>query len=88
MKIHKEGILIIFIALTLVVTLNLVVYWLLKNPLWNTLLAVASAVLFLLIVWFFRDPHRDFQPGSAFINCPADRKGGCHRRGDGKRIFP
>jgi len=74
MKIHKEGILIIFIALTLVVTLNLVAYWLLKNPFWNTLLAVASAVFFLLIVWFFRDPHRDFQSGSDVINCPADGK--------------
>lgn len=74
MKIHKEGILIIFITLTCIVTLNLIVYWLVKSPVWNTLLGVASAVFFLLIVWFFRDPDRNFLPGANVINCPADGK--------------
>jgi len=72
MKIHKEGILIIFIVLTLVTTLNLAMYWVVKSPLLNTLVAVGSAVFFLLVVWFFRDPVRAFKPDNSIINCPAD----------------
>lgn len=72
MKIHKEGILIIFIALTLITTLNLIVYWMVKNPLINTLLVIISIVFFLLVIWFFRDPQRTFNSDVSRINCPAD----------------
>lgn len=72
MKIHKEGILIIFIALTLITTLNLIVYWMVRNPLLNNLLVIVSVIFFLLVIWFFRDPQRIFNSDDSRINCPAD----------------
>lgn len=72
MKIHKEGIIIILIILVLLFSLNLIVYCIVKNPFLQSILAMISAVLFLLIVWFFRDPVRKFMPDNALINCPAD----------------
>ncbi|MBN2480814.1 MAG: phosphatidylserine decarboxylase family protein [Bacteroidales bacterium] len=72
MKIHKEGMLIILIILTLLTTLNFVVYWLFKSPFLQTALAVVSVIFFLLVVWFFRDPVRTFMPDASAINCPAD----------------
>ncbi|MBN1158855.1 MAG: phosphatidylserine decarboxylase family protein [Bacteroidales bacterium] len=72
MKIHKEGILIILTVLTLLTILNLVVHWSIKNSFLQTALATVSVVLFLLVLWFFRDPGRKFVPDALVINCPAD----------------
>ncbi len=74
MKIHKEGIIIILIILALLFSLNLVVYYIFKSPFLQSILAIISAVFFLLIVWFFRDPVRKFMPDKAVINSPADGK--------------
>lgn len=72
MKIHKEGIIIILVILALLFSLNLVAYYIFKSPFSQSILAIISAVFFLLIVCFFRDPVREFMPDKTVINCPAD----------------
>jgi phosphatidylserine decarboxylase len=74
MRIHKEGITIIFIALILVASLNLVFFWIFRNSLLQSLLAVFSIILLLLIIWFFRNPLRYVLPDDTVIICPADGK--------------
>jgi phosphatidylserine decarboxylase len=74
MRIHKEGIIILLIILFLVASLNLVFYWIIKNPVWQTILVCLSVVFFLLVVWFFRNPERPVVPNEAVILCPADGK--------------
>lgn len=72
MRIHKEGIAILLITLLLVASLNLVFYWIVKHPVWQTILVVLSVVFFLLVVWFFRNPIRAVVPDETVILCPAD----------------
>jgi phosphatidylserine decarboxylase len=72
MRIHKEGIVILLITLLLLASLNLVFYWAVKHPVWQTILVVVSLAFFLLVVWFFRNPARTVVPDEAVILCPAD----------------
>lgn len=72
MKIHREGIIIILITLTLVATLNFIIYWIFKNQWTQMAVTVASVIFFLLVVWFFRDPVRKFSPDASAIISPAD----------------
>jgi phosphatidylserine decarboxylase len=74
MRIHKEGIAILLIILFLVVSVNLVCFWILKHPVWQTILIALSTLFFLLTVWFFRNPERKVLPDEALILCPADGK--------------
>lgn len=74
MRIHKEGIAIIFIALILVASLNLVFFWIFRNSLLQSLFAVISVIFLLLIIWFFRNPLRYVLPDDTVIICPADGK--------------
>jgi phosphatidylserine decarboxylase len=74
MRIHKEGITIIFIALILVASLNLVLFWIFRNSLLQSLFAILSIILLLLIIWFFRNPLRYVLPDDNVIICPADGK--------------
>jgi len=74
MRIHKEGLIILLIALALVSSLNLVLFWVFRNPLWQAVFSVLSVVFFLLIVWFFRNPQRPVIPDEDVILCPADGK--------------
>jgi phosphatidylserine decarboxylase len=72
MKIHREGILIIFVALALVTTLNFIIYWLFRNYWLQVIVTISSVVLFMLVVWFFRDPPRKFTPDPSAIMSAAD----------------
>jgi phosphatidylserine decarboxylase len=72
MRIHKEGIVILLITMLLMASLNLVFYWIVKHPVWQTILVVLSVVFFLLVVWFFRNPARTVVPDETVILCPAD----------------
>jgi len=74
MRIHKEGITMIWYILIFMAGLNLVFYWLVKNPLLQSVLVVISVIFFLLVVWFFRNPERPVIPNEAVILCPADGK--------------
>jgi phosphatidylserine decarboxylase len=74
MRIHKEGFTILLITLLLVASFNILIYWVLRNSIWQSLLIVLSVIFFLLIVWFFRNPERTIIPDEAVILCPADGK--------------
>lgn len=74
MRIHREGITLIWYVLVCIAGLNLVSYWFLKNPFWQSALVVISVIVFLLIVWFFRNPERPVVPDETTILCPADGK--------------
>jgi phosphatidylserine decarboxylase len=74
MRIHKEGLVIILVVLLIVASLDMVFYWIVKNPLIQSLLIIASVVFFLLVVWFFRNPVRTVTPDETLILCPADGK--------------
>lgn len=74
MRIHKEGIAILLIALLLITSFNLLIYWILKGSIWQSVLISLSAVFFLLMIWFFRNPERKVVPAETVILCPADGK--------------
>jgi phosphatidylserine decarboxylase len=74
MKIHKEGIVIILNALVVLTALNLAFFWLVRNSLLQSMLVILSVVLFLLVVWFFRNPDRTIVPDISRIVSPADGK--------------
>ncbi|MDR1865643.1 MAG: phosphatidylserine decarboxylase family protein [Bacteroidales bacterium] len=74
MKIHPEGYLVILVAFLLLAGLNVLVYRLCPN-LWVTVgLGFPSLVLFLLVVWFFRNPDRSLVPCAGKVYAPADGK--------------
>jgi len=64
----------IWYILIFIAGLNLVFYWLVKNPLLQSVLVIISVIFFLLVVWFFRNPERPVIPNEAVILCPADGK--------------
>lgn len=75
MKIHREGFRIIlttFILLALLITLVNVVFE--TQTIWHYMLYLVIAVFFGLVVMFFRDPAREFNPGEQLVICPADGK--------------
>ncbi len=74
MNIHKEGIAPIAIAFTLVLVINLLVSWTTHKIAVETVTALITLPLLLLIVWFFRDPFRPVIPDDSVILCPADGK--------------
>jgi phosphatidylserine decarboxylase len=74
MRIHKEGIIIIVYIVILVASMNLLLYWGLKNPILQSGLTVVSVIFLMLVVWFFRDPLRVVIPDESVILCPADGK--------------
>lgn len=73
MRIHKEGVRIILVALLIVVTINLLVYFFVGIPWLSILLIVGALVLMGLIVNFFHDPERIVtNREEALIYSPAD----------------
>jgi len=73
-KVHKEGIVIILVIFFLVISLNLLIYWLIHNGWLQSLLTIASVVFLMLVVWFFRDPDRTVIPDARLILSAADGK--------------
>lgn len=76
MKFHREGNKIILTAFILLSIINIPLYLLEVFPLWiNLLFTFSSAVFFVLIVQFFRVPHRIVAPpDEKLVICPADGK--------------
>ena len=75
MTIHKEGYTIILITLVILGVLNLVVhYFTPDNKMVQTIGYVVSAMLFLLVLQFFRSPSRPLEPNESLIISPADGK--------------
>lgn len=75
MTIHKEGYAIIVITLIILGALNIIAhYFLPENRLAQNLGYIISALLFLLILQFFRSPSRPLEPNENLIIAPADGK--------------
>lgn len=74
MKIHREGRLIIPIAL-LVLSGLWTGFWFLCLPVWAlAILGAAGLITFFLILWFFRVPNRTPVEGGEIVTAPADGK--------------
>ena len=72
--IHKEGYKIIMVTILLLATLNLLMYYFSGIRILNSILLIASLILFLLIIWFFRNPNRKLIPEENTVFSPADGK--------------
>lgn len=74
MKVHKAGIGTINWATALVVVFNLL-NWFFINPMpLKILLVVASLVIYLLVIQFFRYPQRSIKANGRLVISPADGK--------------
>ncbi|MEM7055608.1 MAG: phosphatidylserine decarboxylase family protein [Bacteroidota bacterium] len=75
MSIHREGTSILFSMLVVLVLLNLVFIKALRISRWRyTLLTMASVLLYLWMLYFFRNPSRDIMIQEGVILSPADGK--------------
>lgn len=74
MKIHKEGIGSILIALLLLFAINFAAYWGQLSGFWKIPLLIATVFLFCLVVYFFRKPTRPFNKVADGILSPCDGK--------------
>jgi phosphatidylserine decarboxylase len=76
MTIHKEGYKSIGIAALIFGLINIASFIFLGDsyPKTATLIFIASAILFLFIVSFFRIPYRSLTKGEREVICPADGK--------------
>ncbi|MGI8637490.1 MAG: phosphatidylserine decarboxylase, partial [Segetibacter sp.] len=76
MTIHKEGYKSIGIAALIFGLINIASFIFLADayPRTATIIFVASALLFLFIVSFFRIPYRSLTKGEREVICPADGK--------------
>ncbi len=73
MKIHKEGYKILVVVAIGLAILNAIVFWLI--PSWLTLSYIVTAILFLLVLQFFRSPWREIMmPDDNLVYAPADGK--------------
>ena len=72
MKIHREGVVIILITLTLIATFNFLIFWLFRNYWVQAAVSAVSVMFFMLVIWFFRDPVRAFTPDPGVVISPAD----------------
>ena len=76
MKIHKEGYKSIVIAAVIfgIINTSFFYYFTTLMPVVSWIVLIASVVIFLFIVSFFRSPKRDFTISNPQIICPADGK--------------
>lgn len=74
MKIHKEGIKVIPIAFFTIAVIDVIIYIFLQNFLIFYFLMVASLVLAVLVVYFFRVPRRRILKNDSHVLAPADGK--------------
>ena len=75
MKIHKEGYRTIVIVAILLGLINTsFFYYFSKIPYTGWIILIASVIVFLFIVSFFRSPNRDFTESHHQVICPADGK--------------
>src|SRR5690606_17093512 len=75
MKIHKEGRRILFFTLLVVLVVNILLFnFNAANDTFNKIFAVISAIVFLLLLQFFRSPFRNLLLHEDLIIAPADGK--------------
>lgn len=74
MSVHKEGFPTIAITFVVLLVLNLVFYFTVRNIPVQWMLGSVSFVFWLMIVSFFRLPHRKMTYGDALVIAPADGK--------------
>jgi phosphatidylserine decarboxylase len=76
MTIHKEGYRSIGVAALIFGLINIASFIFLEDnyPVTATIIFIASAILFLFIVSFFRIPYRSLTTGESEVICPADGK--------------
>jgi phosphatidylserine decarboxylase len=74
MNLHKEGILTLTLVFAAVVAINLGISLLTHNRLAEIITALVTIPVFLLVVWFFRNPARPVVPDDTAVYCPADGK--------------
>ena len=74
MNLHKEGILTLTLVFAFVFAINLVISLLTHNRLAEAITAIVTIPVFLLVVWFFRNPARPVVPDETSVYCPADGK--------------
>ena len=73
MKIHKEGHKILISFTSILLVLNFLIYWYLPEYLATS--SIVSFVLFLLVLQFFRNPHREIMVADDnLVYAPADGK--------------
>jgi phosphatidylserine decarboxylase len=71
---HKEGYKILGVSFAIFLIINLLSYWLIDTSWINQLILVASIIMFLLIVQFFRNPKRQTAVSDHNIVAPVDGK--------------
>lgn len=71
---HKEGFKIILITLALCISLSLLVEFNIENEILKWSLLGILLVFLILILQFFRNPKRNFQPDQAQVLSPVDGK--------------
>lgn len=75
MVIHKEGYRLLFNLFLILVILNLIVFHVLSPVLlFKTIFLVGTIILFLFVLYFFRQPVRTIVPNEDLIYSPADGK--------------
>ncbi|WP_324673494.1 phosphatidylserine decarboxylase family protein [Hymenobacter sp. GOD-10R] len=75
MKIHKEGRRILFFTILVLLAINLLLFQVnARNDTFNRIFAVVSAVVFLLLLQFFRSPYRNLLTHEDLLIAPADGK--------------
>lgn len=75
MTIHREGYVPLLITVAIIAVVILAVHYFLPAYVWvHRLVYIASAVMFLLILQFFRSPTRNTPIGDDLVICPADGK--------------
>lgn len=74
MNLHKEGILTLTLVFAVVIAINFGVSLLTHNRPAEIITALVTIPVFLLVVWFFRNPARPVVPDETVILCPADGK--------------
>lgn len=75
MKIHKEGRMILFTLIVILFLVNLVVFLSVPgNAFLQNLAVIVSAIIFLLVLQFFRNPAVETQINEELVIAPADGK--------------
>jgi len=74
MKVHKAGIGIINWATALLIVFNLICWLLISSPILKISFAIASFVVYLMIIQFFRYPQRKITSNEKLVISPADGK--------------
>ena len=71
---HKEGHKIILVALSVCIILTLITHFYVENSLFKGIVIIILTILLILILQFFRNPKRNFNPEESQVLAPVDGK--------------